>query len=392
MTRRRAVEEDAGVDKLSLVVDGYRGASSAALCACLYGEHDSWIASDAASTALGARVSLGMRGVPKSESMLARGWRGEIPEWVRAGDIVTRLSAAGDEIRQAAGILSKTFQHLDISSDDQVHGWSAAWLVACAAWFALRADTAVYCVRLVGSPEWNRWVDSEDGPMFKPGGLFAGVPIVLRPNVPVKRDLVALLKSVASFDPPALTYSDIRLGEDALGLQMATYIGTSVGELSPDASCRLMAGGINQPSHYVVQTNIDDMNPEWMTHLIPRLLDVGADDAYLTPVHMKKGRVGFLLTVLCAKEQLPEVERVIFRETTSIGLRYHEVQKRALTREFVNVKTPYGLVRVKVAYDNGVIVNRAPEYEEARRAAEENGVSVKEVYEAVYRTLDGSTP
>ncbi|AEJ42756.1 nickel insertion protein [Alicyclobacillus acidocaldarius] len=383
------------MDRLALVVDGYRGASAAALCACLYDDRDRWLASDAASTGLNVRLTLRTCGTPRPESTRAAGWEGAIPEWVRAGDVVARLSAAGDTSRRAAEILSTAFRYLGLDADDRAQGRDVAWLVACAAWFASRAGIPVYCARLVGRPESNRSLDNASGPMLDPGEirLFAGVPIVLRPDGPVKGDLVALLKSVASFEPPALVFSDVRLGEDAMGLGMAVYVANRAGEdLSPGALRGLLDGRQHEPPHCVVETNIDDMNPEWATHLIPRLLDVGADDAYLTPVHMKKGRLGFVLSVLCAKERLAAVERVIFRETTSIGLRYHEVRKRALAREFVTVETPYGPVRVKVAYHDGMVVNRAPEYEEARRAAEAAGVSVKEVYEAVYRALDGSTP
>ncbi|MDI9258706.1 nickel insertion protein [Alicyclobacillus sendaiensis] len=381
------------MDSVALLVDGYRGASAAALCACLYDERDRWLASEAASTGLNAGLTLRTCENSRSESAVAVEWEGTMPEWVRVADVEARLSAGGDTNRRAAEILSTAFRALGIDAEDWAQGRNVAWLVACAAWFASRGGIPVYCVRLVGRPEWKRSLDNADGPMLDPSeiGLFSSVPIVLRPDSPVKGDLVALLKSVASFEPPPLMFSDVRLGEDAMGLGMAVYVANRAGEGPAPLVSRGLLGPQHESTHCLVETNIDDMNPEWATHLIPRLLDVGADDAYLTPVHMKKGRLGLMLSVLCAKERLAAIERVIYRETTSIGLRYHEVWKRALAREFVTVQTPYGPVRVKVAYHDGAVVNRAPEYEEARRAAEAAGVSVKEVYEAVYQALGDTT-
>lgn len=130
----------------------------------------------------------------------------------------------------------------------------------------------------------------------------------------------------------------------------------------------------------VIEANIDDMNPEWAAHTVQRLLELGAMDAWMSPIVMKKGRSGIQLQVLCALELRDKLIGQIHLETTSIGVRYYEVSRSVLPREVVEVRTPYGLVRIKVAFLNGRAVNAAPEYEDCRLRAVEHNVTLKEVY------------
>ena len=132
---------------------------------------------------------------------------------------------------------------------------------------------------------------------------------------------------------------------------------------------------------YLLETNIDDMNPQFYERVFEILQESGALDVYLTPIIMKKNRPGTLLNVLFEKEKLPEISKQIFMNTTTIGVRLHEVSRMKLQREMKSVDTPYGSVTIKVARFDGVISGLSPEYEDCRRLAVEKGVSVMEVYE-----------
>lgn len=132
----------------------------------------------------------------------------------------------------------------------------------------------------------------------------------------------------------------------------------------------------------VLECEVDDMSPQLFGPLVERLLAAGAQDAYLTPVHMKKGRPGILISVLATPERRQAVEELLFAETTTLGVRYQEWGRTTLEREVVVVETPYGSVGVKVGRRGGRVYNAQPEFEDCQRAAEEKGVPVKEVLSA----------
>lgn len=135
----------------------------------------------------------------------------------------------------------------------------------------------------------------------------------------------------------------------------------------------------------VIETAIDDMNPEFYSYIIEKLFQNGALDAYAVPVYMKKGRPANLLTVICKEEKVERVMEIVFTETTTLGVRMREDKRRVLARSFFDVETQWGKVRIKVGYrseKDGEPLQIAPEYEECRRIAEEKGVPIKEVYAA----------
>lgn len=131
-----------------------------------------------------------------------------------------------------------------------------------------------------------------------------------------------------------------------------------------------------------IQTNIDDMNPQLYGPLFEELMAAGALDAFYQPVVMKQGRPAVLLTVLCEEKAREPLARVLFRETTTLGLRYLSKRRAILNRRFVEVGTPFGRVQIKVAFSGAEIFNHAPEFQECRRLAEAAGVPIKEVYNA----------
>jgi uncharacterized protein (TIGR00299 family) protein len=132
-----------------------------------------------------------------------------------------------------------------------------------------------------------------------------------------------------------------------------------------------------------VETTIDDMSPQLYEPVVERLLAAGALDVYLTPVVMKRSRPGTVLTALAAPALADRLAEILFRETTTIGVRWSEVERRRLPRELVRLPTAAGPVTFKVSRLHGRIVTVTPEFEEVRRIAEAQGRPVREVLEAV---------
>ncbi len=132
----------------------------------------------------------------------------------------------------------------------------------------------------------------------------------------------------------------------------------------------------------VLETEVDDMAPQLLGPLLEGLLAVGALDAFFTPVQMKKGRPGVLVTVLAPLDRREAVEELLFRETTTLGVRRQEWDRTALERETASVATAYGTVRIKIGRRGAVVYNAWPEFEDCQRRAAEAGVAVKEVLAA----------
>jgi pyridinium-3,5-bisthiocarboxylic acid mononucleotide nickel chelatase len=151
--------------------------------------------------------------------------------------------------------------------------------------------------------------------------------------------------------------------------------------------------GIQEDDVVQLQTNIDDMNPELYGHLSERLLGDGALDVTLTPVYMKKGRPGTLVTVLVHPDRTDRAIDTLFAETTTLGVRFGHLHRHMLQRRVDTVETPYGPVRVKVALKDGRVRTAAPEYDDCRQAAAQFGVPLQQVYGAARdRALTPGTP
>ena len=129
----------------------------------------------------------------------------------------------------------------------------------------------------------------------------------------------------------------------------------------------------------VVECEIDDMNPQLFGVTMDRLYAAGALEVFYVPVQMKKNRPGTLLTVIATPDRLPQMTDVIFRETTTIGLRHYNVDRECLQREIVTVETPLGAVRFKVARRDGRVMNAVPEFEDCAKLATAHDLPVKEV-------------
>ncbi|WP_138756033.1 nickel insertion protein [Paenibacillus sinopodophylli] len=140
-----------------------------------------------------------------------------------------------------------------------------------------------------------------------------------------------------------------------------------------------------QSGMVMLQTNIDDMNPEFCPYVSERLLSAGAHDVFWIPILMKKGRPGFLLNVLTHTKYLDAMETIIFEETTTLGMRYVWTECKRLERHSVEVATAWGIIRVKVGVMGGKTVQFAPEYADCEAAAKSYTVPLKMVYEAAKR-------
>jgi len=150
---------------------------------------------------------------------------------------------------------------------------------------------------------------------------------------------------------------------------------------------RIMIGEGYSPSEQdsitVIESNIDDMNPQFYDHIMNRIFDAGALDVFLTPIIMKKNRPAVKITLLSDNDNVNKLADILLKETTSFGLRMYKTERIKLEKEIKTVKTEYGSTKVKIGKKNGKIINIAPEYEDCKRIANERGISIREVYEKV---------
>ncbi|RKY78291.1 nickel pincer cofactor biosynthesis protein LarC [candidate division KSB1 bacterium] len=136
----------------------------------------------------------------------------------------------------------------------------------------------------------------------------------------------------------------------------------------------------------LLETNIDDMNPQFYDYVMEVLFQKGAKDVFLTPIHMKKNRPGVILSVISPLNKKDELLDVLFAETTTLGIRISEVIKRQkLERKIETVDTQFGKVNVKISFTGGKIRDIVPEYEECKKIAQEYQLPIKQVYEEVKR-------
>ena len=186
------------------------------------------------------------------------------------------------------------------------------------------------------------------------------------------------------------------------GAALLTFLGSEFGQIPPmkvervgygagrdelphPNLLRLMIGtpftGPRKERVTVIETNIDDMNPQFYDYVIENLLAIGVMEVFLTPILMKKNRPGTLLTVICSPEKLTSVKEFLLKETTTIGLRWREEERGKADREIVSLDTRYGRMRFKLARWEERVVNFSPEYEDCKKVAMKKKVPLKEVFE-----------
>jgi len=168
---------------------------------------------------------------------------------------------------------------------------------------------------------------------------------------------------------------------EATGLGAGTRDDTSLPNLLRVTVGRRSTGSADE-TVVELRANVDDQTPEALAHAVSRMLEAGALDAWVTPILMKKGRPGHLLSALAFEADAMTLTEVFFRETTTFGVRRTIMTRSVLSREHVTVETPWGGVRVKIGRRHGIVVTRAPEFEDCARRAAEGGVPLREVYVA----------
>jgi uncharacterized protein (TIGR00299 family) protein len=187
-----------------------------------------------------------------------------------------------------------------------------------------------------------------------------------------------------------LTTLGSKFGE--MPLMKVEKIGYGAGrdELPHPNLLRLMIGSSLKQSGKervtVIETNIDDMNPQLFDYIMERLFKMGAFDVFLIPVMMKKNRPGLLLTVISPMDKRQILTEFLLRETTTLGMRWREEERVRAEREILILNTPYGKVRFKIAYWEGERVNLSPEYEDCKRIAIKQGIPLKDIFDEAKRT------
>lgn len=196
---------------------------------------------------------------------------------------------------------------------------------------------------------------------------------------PTGAAVVACLSEAYGPLPKGFRVEQVAYGAGSMDLDIPNVLRLYAGELE----CVVETG--TNPAK-IIETNIDDMNPQIYGYITEKLLEKGVSDVYLTPVIMKKGRPGTKLTVMVSEAQVSEIVRVVFSETTSLGVRIHDCSGFHLEREFETINTPWGDVKVKIGKLDGRTVNVAPEYEDCKRLASNENVSIKTIYQYVMTT------
>ena len=241
----------------------------------------------------------------------------------------------------------------------------------CLALEALRIDE-IHCSPLnVGSGT----VECDHGTLPVPApataALLAGKPVYARgPALELTTPTGAAVADAlsASFGPlPAMHLAGIGYGAGGRDFpEHANVLRVLIGERSMAAEA---------PTVVVIEANIDDLSPQVLAYASERLMEAGALDVSLQPLVMKKGRPGTLLRVIACPEDLDRLAQLVFAETSTLGLRIYPAERRVLAREFVEVETAYGKVRMKVAETGSF----APEYEDCRRLAAETGMPLRQI-------------
>ncbi len=208
--------------------------------------------------------------------------------------------------------------------------------------------------------------------------LLKGVPTESSPErceLVTPTGAALLVEFCVKFGPmPAMSIEKIGYGAGSRELLKTPNVLRAVlGETTDSAESDKVA---------VIETNIDDMNPQLFGDVMEQVLAAGALDVFLTPVQMKKNRPGTLLTVLCEPGDADRFAELVLTHTTTFGVRIHEARRLKLDRQIVSVKTRFGEIAVKIGRQNGKIITRSPEYDSCRAAATRNNVSMKEVYQA----------
>lgn len=189
----------------------------------------------------------------------------------------------------------------------------------------------------------------------------------------------AILGVLATFSRPEIVISAVGAGAGKRDLEWPNLMRLLIGETPAEAPAEMVQ----------LETNIDDMNPQFYGYLMEKLFSAGALDVFLTPIQMKKNRPGTLLGVIALRRDETALAEIILRETTTLGMRVQPIGRYEARREFGRIHMAFGDLTVKQKILNGRVVQSVPEYEECVRLAKENHVSLVEIYQSAYQVMEG---
>jgi uncharacterized protein (TIGR00299 family) protein len=237
-------------------------------------------------------------------------------------------------------------------------------------------------------PLGGGWVDTAHGRLPVPapatvellrGAPAHGGPVEAELVTPTGAAIVTTACEGFGF-MPAMTVRGVGWGAGRADLPHPNLLRIFVGEA---------AGRPAEEQVVLLETNLDDLSAEFCDHLMDRLLGAGALDVFYTPIVMKKSRPATLVSVLAEPGRADVLSDILFRETSTLGIRFLQASRRCLDRELQEVQTEYGRVRVKIGRMGEEVVTASPEYEDCRRLALDRGVPLKAVYEAARAALRG---
>jgi len=237
-------------------------------------------------------------------------------------------------------------------------------------------------------PLGRGFVDTRHGPLPLPApatlALLQDVPLVgseLQVELVTPTGAALLTDLAASFGPiPAMRIERVGYGAGSRDLPIPNVLRILVGETPGPKDSQV-------ETLVQLETNIDDLNPQFYDYVMARLFAAGALDITLSPILMKKNRPATLLQVLCAPGDSDALMAILFAETSTLGIRKQIVERQALARAIWEVRTPYGPLRVKIAQIASGGYKAAPEYEDCARLALEKNVPLRQVYQAAEQAI-----
>ncbi len=295
----------------------------------------------------------------------------------RAQTIFQRIGEAESKIH---GIPIETVHFHEVGAIDSI----VDIVGCCVAFDALKIERIISSPLHVGSGAFKCAHGTYPVPGPATAELLKGVPIYSKE---IEGELVtptgaAIISTLAESYGPAPMMKIEKIGYGAGTRDYPKFpnvLRAIIGELEEDAD--------RTPTTVtVIEANIDDLNAQVFGYLMEKALAAGALDIFYTPIQMKKNRPGVLLTLLCKPGDRERMCDIIFRETTTLGVRYRNEQREILRREFVTVETEYGPIRIKVSRArDGRVMNASPEFEDCRVAAEKHGVGLRDAQTAALK-------
>ncbi len=192
----------------------------------------------------------------------------------------------------------------------------------------------------------------------------------------------AILTTLATFRQPEMVPSAIGYGYGTKDLPWPNALRVMIGDIADPEALNDADGEL------LIETNIDDMNPQFYEPLLERLQSAGAHDVWLTPVQMKKGRPGTVVSVIASVAEADALEALIFANTPTLGVRRTAITRTKAPRQFISVITQWGEVRLKLRGSKGRVINAVPEYEDVVGISRTAGVAISEVWDEAHRLGD----